>query len=173
MLTHARIGDTFVRPFTHTQGVRIHPASQQEMAAPVYSRFALAQGCDELAFYPEGGRTQVRTGCSTGYLAWLTNLEAKPQRQHRQPQRRRGTRTIGIIDAAIVAVSEQLYLHPSVPSTDPVPRGDRNNPGQRCGIILAAQSAEDAPITFYRGQPYCAYYPRDPSGAPYPPPPPP
>ena len=173
MVTRSATGDTFIRSFARDSGTSISPASRNAMHASVFVNFQLAQGCDELAFYREGTGTQIRTDCSTEYLARLANMEAQPQRAHRQPLPRRGNRVIGTIDAPIAAVSGMFHSREMAPFIDPVRRGDRTNPGRRCNIVLAAQSTDDAPITFYLGEPYCAYYPRDPSGEPFPIPPPP
>ena len=140
--------------------------------ATASARIELSEGCDELTFHRAQGVTLVRTSCSPGFLASLREMWARPQRPHRQPLPIAGIRDIGRIDAPIVAVSEARYAWPH-PLPDAVPRGDRADPGVRCSFLLAAQESAGAPIFLYVVQSRCAYYPRDPSGAPFPPPPPP
>jgi hypothetical protein len=141
-------------------------------AATSSARIELAQGCDELTFHREQTGTLLRTSCSQGYLSTLRDVWERPQRQHRQPPPISGTRTLGRIEARVVAVSDARYDW-ARRTLSAVRRGDRSDPGIGCSFMVAAQEGADAPIFIYGLQTHCAYYPRDPSGAPFPPPPPP
>ena len=137
-------------------------------------RLPLARGCDQLTFHLSGATTVLRSSCSPNYLASLRQLRAKAQRQHRQPAPATGIRDVGVIGARVVAVSDAQYQFLQTTRGDgTVAVGDRRDPGQPCSFIIVAQRAPDAPITFLGAQPFCAYYPRGPDGAPHPPPPPP
>jgi hypothetical protein len=131
----------------------------------------LARGCDRLSFHRDGATTVVRTSCSSDYLASLDRLWSRPHRQHRQPQPLTGIRMLGRIDAPIVAISNAVHRSSEAEPPETVRRGDRSNPGEPCAFLLAAQAGADSPIFIYGIQPYCAYHPRDPTGAPFPPPP--
>ncbi|WP_206244633.1 hypothetical protein [Novosphingobium terrae] len=146
-------------------------ASPLMSTASLATRIPLALGCDELIFQRQGQGTHVLTQCSPGFATEEKALWVKPQHQHRQPTEITALRDIGVIDAPIVAISDARFHFKSLPEA--VRRGDRNDPGQPCSFLLAAQTDSDAPVTIYGLQTYCAYWPRDPSGAPFPPPPPP
>lgn len=146
------------------------PVSDLIAGASASARIPLAAGCDELSFHRSGDATLVRTSCSAGYARSLAALWAAPQHQHRQPLPIDHVRDVGRIEAPIVAVSNAMTSMDG-PYPEAVKRGDKADPGRPCSFLLAAQAAADAPIFVYGLQPYCAYYPRDPSGAPFPPPP--
>jgi hypothetical protein len=153
----------------------LRSVSREVLTASNSAMIPLALGCDELTLHRQGSETLVRTTCSEGYLSSLREMWARPYHQHRQPPPISGTRTVGRIEAPIVAVSDaRLEWPPGLGfALRTVPRGDRTNPGVPCSFLLAAQERADAPIFIYGFRPYCAYNPRDPSGAPFPPPPPP
>jgi hypothetical protein len=139
-------------------------------SASVVASIPLAGGCDELVFQRQGQESHILTQCSPGFADEEKTVQARPQHRHRQPRETTGLRDIGTIEAPIVAISDVRFHVSGTPM--PVRRGDRNDPGQPCSFLLAAQPEADAPVTIYGLQPYCAYWPRDPSDAPLPLPPP-